>query len=699
MSIAKRGAKPSVLFGAAYYAEYHLTDRLNEDLDLMAETGFTVIRVGESVWSTWEPTEGVFNLDWLEPVLDGAHQRGIGVILGTPTYAAPPWLQVAYPEIAAESSTGRPIPWGSRQEIDYTHAAFRFHAERIIRAVVARYAKHPAVIGYQVDNEPGLHLLHNRATFARFVASLKATYGDVDTLNREWGLTYWSHRIAEWSELWTPDGNSLPQYDLAWRRYQSQQTNEFIHWQAEIVREYADESQFVTTCIAYPRPAIDDEVLAGGLDVTAGNPYYPAQDHLDPTRDLEPVEGWVTTGIAGLLRQADRLYSSRQERFLVTETGAQSIGGPGVNFPPYPGQLEQAAFALVSRGASMIEYWHWHTLPYGTETFWGGVLPHSLVPGRIYRESAQIGKRLGLIGSLLDGYEPDADVAMIWSTDSKYALDFSSPFPAAASPSAGAYERLVDTFHAGVVDAGGQVRFLHTSQALDLGAQALVARYPVLVAAGNYVATDDDLDLLARYAELGGHLVLGPRTGYADIEARARVAVAPDRLVSASGVSYEEFSNLEQPVPVIAVGDIEIPSEATATAWVDGLILDDADALVRYEHPHFGSFPAVTTRAHGVGRVTVVGTVPDRQLASSLMAWAMPQRTAETLLAQVTSPVTVTSGSLPDGRRVWFVFNWGWDETVVELRRDVTTPEDERALVAGSQLSLPAWGVITLLDS
>jgi beta-galactosidase len=81
-----------VLFGAAYYHEYQRVPRLDEDLDLMAQANFTVIRVGESVWSTWEPENGVFDLDWLQPVLDGAHARGIGVILGTPTYAAPPWL-------------------------------------------------------------------------------------------------------------------------------------------------------------------------------------------------------------------------------------------------------------------------------------------------------------------------------------------------------------------------------------------------------------------------------------------------------------------------------------------------------------------------------------------------------------------------------------------------------------------------------
>ena len=118
-----------VLFGAAYYHEYQPSPRLDTDLDLMTKAGFSVIRVGESVWTTWEPEEGRFDLDWLAPVLDGAHQRGIAVVLGTPTYAAPPWLARRYPEIAGETSTGQPMPWGGRQEIDYTHPAFKFYAE------------------------------------------------------------------------------------------------------------------------------------------------------------------------------------------------------------------------------------------------------------------------------------------------------------------------------------------------------------------------------------------------------------------------------------------------------------------------------------------------------------------------------------------------------------------------------------------
>ena len=90
------------------------------------------------------------------------------------------------------------------------------------------------------------------------------------------------------------------------------------------------------------------------------------------------------------------------------------------------------------------------------------------------------------------------------------------------------------------------------TQAREIGGAELASRFPVLVAPALYVASDDDLDLLVDYAAAGGHLVVGIRTGYGDEEARARVAVAPDRLRDAAGVHYEEFSNLLEDVPVDA---------------------------------------------------------------------------------------------------------------------------------------------------
>jgi beta-galactosidase len=429
--------------------------------------------------------------------------------------------------------------------------------------------------------------------------------------------------------------------------------------------------------------------LTEQLDITAGNPYYGMQDRLDALQEDPALSPWTTTGVAGLFRQADRMFSSKQSRYLVTETNAQSIGGPDLNFPPYPGQLAQSAFALISRGAAMIEYWHWHTLHYGTETYWGGVLPHSLVPGRIYREVAELGAALGKMGDALDGYEPDADVAILWSNPSRFALQFTPPFRVEGRPDAGAYERIVDSFHRGVIDSGRQARILHLGQARSIGAAGLAERFPVLVAAGLYIADDDELAFLRAYAEAGGHLVLGVRAGYADEEARARTEVAPPGLSDAAGVWYEEYSNLEATISVTGASDLA--TESGARLWVDGLIDDGAEVLARYEHPRFADFPAVTTNRFGEGRITVVGTVPSPELAANIARWAAPAAIASELVAAASLPVTVSSGSLPDGARAWFLFNWGWPDQEITLSLPVTDLVTGARFEAGTTLSLHAW--------
>ncbi|QTE31191.1 beta-galactosidase [Pengzhenrongella sicca] len=705
-----------VRFGAAYYYEYAgpgqdpKPETLERDLDLMQAAGFSVIRVGESVWSTWEPDEGRFELDWLEPVLDAARARGIDVVIGTPTYALPPWLARRYPEVAGELRTGKPMGWGARQEADFTHPAFRFHAERILTRIVRRYAAHPAVIGFQVDNEPGLHLLHNRGVFERFVDHLRHTYGDVETLNREWGLVYWSHRLSTWADLWTPDGNVQPQYDLAWRRFQASLTTEMIDWQARAVRELARPDQFVTTCIAYDRPALDDADLAGALDVTSGNAYYGMQDALAHPATTHSAQFWTANGTWALFQVGDAMFSSRGEPFLVTETNAQSIGGPSTNNPAYPGQWRQCAWALVARGARMIEYWHWHTLHYGAETYWGGVLPHSGLPGRTYREIARLGAELAEAGGAIAGATPDADLALLVSTPARFALAAQPPLQLAdGTGDPTSYPRIVSAFYRGAFDAGLQVRVVRPQHVFDQAPEDVAGTHPVLVAAGYYPASDADLDWLLRYAGAGGHLVVGPRTGYADHEARARAEVQPARLAAAAGAWYDEFSNLAEPVPVRGA------LAGEATAWAECLVADGADVLARYEDPHLGAWAAVTTRAHGAGRVTIVGTVPDATLARSLATWLVPTPLAA--WAALPPSVTVHTSTRPDGKRVHIIHNWSWEaatvtapielDILVAARGDAPAdpspgdvapgpPETSAAgpLGAGEHVTLGSWDVL-----
>jgi beta-galactosidase len=695
-----------VLFGAAYYHEYQPVPRLDADLDLMVEAGFSVIRVGESVWTTWEPEDGRFDLDWLQPVLDGAHQRGIGVILGTPTYAAPPWLARKYPEIAGEPSTGQPMPWGGRQEIDYTHPAFKFYAERIIRKIVSRYADHPAVIGYQVDNEPGMLLFHNRGVFQRFVDDLRHRYGTVEAINEAWGLVYWSHELSTWADLWTPDGNWQPQYDLAWRTFQAKLTTEFIAWQADIVREYARDDQFVTTCISYERPTVDDANLTAALDVTAGNPYYAMQDALAvPTTRVSP-QGWTTSGTWSLFLSADRMYASKQAPFLITETNAGAIGGSSINFPAYDGQWRQAAWAFVARGAEMIEYWHWHTNHFGTETYWMGILPHDQQPGRVYAELSQLGDDFARAGSRVVGLRPDAQIGLLYSARSKWGLAFQAAFP---QPGKGttvwspddmdhrSYHRIFEAFYQGTFDGRVPARLIHDVQIIGpegsrlLEPADVVHELPVMIVAGVLVADDDLLNWLRDYAAAGGHLVIGPRTAYGDQEGRARLEVKPAHLADAGGVRYQEFSNLDEPLPVVAETDaITLSEPAAATDWVDGLINDGAKVIIGYDHPHFGQFPTVVSNEHGQGRITTVGTVPNPALAADLMRWLAAEHDQE--WEALPPSVTVHSATNTAGERIHVVHNWSWAPVQLALPREMTDvlTEDDTSM---RDLELGPWDV------
>jgi beta-galactosidase len=687
-------------FGAAYYAEYQRQPDLQADFDLMAEAGFTVIRVGESVWSTWEPEDGRFELDWLEPVLDTARQRDIGVILGTPTYAVPMWLARRYPEIAAETASGHRVGWGARQEVDFTHPGYRFHAERVIRQVVGRYRDHPAVIGYQVDNEPGPRLLHNAGVFQAFTDWLRRRYGTVGRLNEEWGLAYWSHRLSRWDDLWRPEGNFQPQYDLAWRRFQAELVAEFIGWQAGIVRAVTGGRGFVTTCVSYEQPGVEDVELNRALDVASGNAYYEMQESLaHPNalpRSTGPM-GWVVRGPWAVTQLADLMYSSKQAPFLVTETNAGSIGFSSMNESPYDGQWRQLAWLLVGRGARLVGYWHWNTLPFGAETYWGGVLPHSGIPGRVYREIARTGQELRDAGGAFATAEPDYDIALLYDSDSKFALSAQGPLRGGALVDPDSYRQVVAAFCRGVFDAKRQQRLVRPQQLLpSRGAPGTAAdaaaRYPVLIAAAFYTAADEDLDFLLGYARAGGHLVVGPRTGYGDREGRARTERAPARIATAAGVWYDEMASLPSPVPVdSAIKDGELAG--SATGFAEGLDPAGAEVLARYRHPHLRRWAAVTTRAAGAGRITVVGTVPDQGLAMRLARWLAPHAVGGWAADEPVTVSTSTSTSRNSASRLHILHNWSWNEASASPSAVVTDLLSGARYAPGDPVTLGPWDV------
>lgn len=693
-----------ILYGAAYYNEYHQSERTTEDFELMLAAGLNVIRVGESVWQKWQPTENSFDLDWLEPVLNTASQAGISVIIGTPTYAVPRWVFLKHPEVIAERAGGAKVPFGHRQNVDYSNPKFRQLCEVVIRKIVERYSNHPAVIGWQVDNEPGAEILHNEGVFQAFKAKLAHQYGSIDALNSAWGLTYWSHALGSFDELWRPEGNTNPSYLLAWRQHQAEVTNDFLSWQRDLVRSLIPQHQFITTCVALDRPGMDNQTIGTTVDVASVNVYYASQDGLGHPRTAKPADElteaplWVPlTGASALNLTCDTAWSIKQENFLVTETNGSAIqqGSMTSAFPHWPGQFKQAALAMVSRGAEMIEYWHWHTLPFGIENHWGGILPHSLQPGRSYRAFQETARTLEAVSGL-GRLTPAAEVAIVINTASKWLFEYQGPIRGAnglADPLA--YQKTLQSMYEIAFETGLGVRLIGDNQIAESPVE-FARKHPIMILHSLYSVSEATLTFSRQYAEAGGKLLVGPRTGYAKEDTLIRTSTAPAILGEPAGVSYSEYSMLAKPQSVVDDSGAKIGS---VWAWFDELEASADDTVLRADHPFFGEFAAMTNRKVGAGSISFLAGYPDQRLS----AWLGARFKAE--IPKISSPGSTNASVIVNrclteaGAQVNFVFNWGWDEASVILQANCTDVETGENFAAGQTILLGSWGVRILVDS
>src|SRR5581483_7552928 len=592
----------NILYGVAYYPEYMPYDRLDTDVDLMQKAGITVVRVGESTWSTWEPRDGDFQFAWMQRVLDRLHQAGIRVILGTPTYSIPTWLWKEHPEIlVAHPGTAPPLGdpyrptyptqltpgyYGIRQNYDFLNPYFRQAAERVIREIISHFKDHPAVIGYQIDNETFPTGIPTPYMNAAFLDRLKQKYKTPDMINKIWGLVYWGQLIDKWEDLPPRDGIINPGYKLEWENFQHDVITDYLAWQAKIVNEYKRPDQFITQDFSGGvHTNLDQWAIARSLDIVAENPYFATQAALDG-RTI-----WMSDDLGRSLKNSN---------FLITETNAQTIGWDSrTQYPQYPGQLRQVVYTHLAAGANMVEYWHWHSLHYGQETYWKGVLSHDLLPNRTYAEVSRVAGELKKIGPQLVDLKQENKVGILLSTDSANALSY---MPVSDHVN---YMTVLGQMYGALYDLNVEPDFV---QAADSN----LSRYEVLLVPPLYSAPESVLVQIADYVKNGGQVVMSFKSGFTDEHSTVRAVMAPGPLREACGFHYQEFTNLASPERLTpdpyGVGD-----QNTGSVWEEFLVPDTAEVVTSFVDPYW-HFPAITRNKYGTGTLTYEGTYLTDQL-------------------------------------------------------------------------------------
>lgn len=587
-------ARPAIAVGTSWYPEQWPEERWAVDLAMMRRAGFNTVRIGEFAWSRMESAAGRYDFSWLDRAIDAAAAQGMMVVLGTPTAAPPAWLTQAWPDTLRVDEDGKRATHGARRHFSFASARYRACARAIATELAKRYGHDTRVVGWQIDNEIGPPSFDAEAV-ARWHAFLKDRYKTIDTLNARWATEYWSQHYNDFDQVpLHATGQQNPALLLDFKHFTTATWRDYIANQAQAIRAHADPRQFVTTNTMFWNGGFDHFALHRDLDLAAWDNYIP-DGHPD----------WVANGA-----NHDLVRGYKQRNFWLMETQPGRVDWAPVNRALDPGQVREMAWQAIGHGADAVLYWQWRPARNGQETYHGSLLGQDGEPNPILDEVARTASEITGASARLADTEPVARVAMLFSYDSRWAIDL-QPLNKNFDP----VRAFTDFYRPLRVAAQGIA---------VLPVDADLARYPLVVAPAFNVLTADTAERLARYVRGGGHLVLGPRSGMKDDANALWPNRQPGPLAPLLGAHVEQFYALDQRVGL--AGGVS----GTASIWAEAITPDarDVEIVARYVDPGgwLDGKPAIVTRRVGKGSISYVGAWLDpaamQALATRLLAGA-----------------------------------------------------------------------------
>ena len=659
-----------LLFGVAYYDEYMPYDRLEQDVAMMKKAGINTVRIAESTWSTCEPQEGVFDFSHVERVMDAMEEAGIHVIIGTPTYAVPTWMVKAHPDVIAETVKGRGI-YGARQIMDITHPVYLFYAERVIRELMKRTVHRKCVIGYQLDNETKYYGTAGKNVQEKFVKYLRTKFhNDLDAMNHEFGLDYWSNRINAWEDFPDVRGTINGSLGAEFEKFQRTLVDKFLSWQADIVNEYRRKDQFITHNFDFEwrgysygvQPDVNHYHAAKCLTIAGTDIYHPSQDDLTGTE--------IAFG-------GDMTRSLRHDNYLLLETEAQ--GYPG--WTPYKGQLRLQAYSHLASGANSVMYWHWHSIHNSFETYWKGLLSHDFAENATYKEACVIGREFREIGSHLVNLKKQNKVAVLVSNEALTALKWFGIQATAAGNNGIGYNDVVRWIYDALYQMNIECDFIWPES-------ENLSQYKVIFVPALYAAPDTLLQKLKQYVADGGTLVATFKTGFANENVKVSHEVQPHILGDCLGVIYHQFTF---PKDVGLSGTIA-HKESEAKVFMELLIPKGAEVLASYKHYNWNEYTAITRNHYGKGTAVYIGCMTDDKTLKAVITAALSASGVE--IPEEKYPVIIRSGINDLGKKIRYFFNYSSEEQeVLYAFKDGKELLTDGRIRAQSVLKIPAWDV------
>lgn len=598
--------------GVCYYPEHWPQERWAVDASLMREAGLSIVRVGEFAWQKMEPEEGQFRFEWLDTAMETLQAEGLQVVLGTPTPTPPAWLCAAHPEVLPVDVNGRRRRFGSRRHYCSNQPVYHEYTRRIVRTMAHRYGGHPAVAGWQIDNEFGCHdtaRCYCETCAQQFREWLKARYRSIEELNRAWGTVFWSQTYGDWHQIQPPNltvTEANPSHALDYYRFSSDSVAAYQQIQIEILRSIVSESQFITHNLMGTFPDLDYHALARPLDFVAWDSY--PTGYAETTQLYDPGEtrpGFAhdvgDPYVTGFCHDLTR--GTKRAPFWVMEQQAGNINWASYNTGVRPGTVRLWTWHALGSGADAVVYFRWRACLFAQEQHHSGLLHHDASPDLGYQELLALQGERDLMATL--AAEPtQAQVALLHDYENLWALQL-QPHRKGFS-----YQRHLFIYYRALQRLGIPVDIV--SQETDL------SRYRLVIAPTIFLANSRLADRLADYVQTGGNILFGVRTGVKTESNIVTDQPLPGAFRDLVGATVTAWHSL--PPSVGYDLHSELAHFESARIWAEGLRPDpNTQVLARYKSMPLAGQAALTDHEHGKGHVFYLGLYPSLDQAQTLL--------------------------------------------------------------------------------
>ncbi|MGW4387544.1 beta-galactosidase [Streptomyces sp. NPDC004685] len=667
-------ATPTIPYGGDYNPEQWPEEVWDADHRLFGKAGIDTLTVGVFAWSLLQPSPGTYDFTALDRIVDRVAAEGRRIVLATGTAALPPWLAKAHPEVNRTDFEGRRHGYGQRHNFCPSSPVFRRLSTTLAGRIAQRYADHPALLAWHINNEYGGSCYCDLCAEA-FRGWLREKYGSLGALNEAWWTTFWSHRYTDWSEIeppsaltehWRgPDHTAFQGITLDYHRFTTDALLGCFVAEKEAVRAHSAYTPVTTNFMGMYRP-LDYHRWAPHLDFASWDSY--------PPLDAPPTWPALAHDLMRGLKDG--------APFWLMEQTPSTTACRDVNPLRRPGELRLASWQAVAHGADAVLYFQMRASRGACEKYHGAVIGHAgRDDTRVFREVSDLGRELGEVGGLTLGARTPARTALIFDWDSWWALEMSD------GPSRLVrYQDVVHSYYRAARTAGADVDVVPVTA--DLSA------YDVVLAPLLHLVKGDLAARLEAVAERGGTVLTTFLSGRGDEHDRAFLTDVPGPLGPLTGVRVDEWdSRAAEVTNPVDFGDLRSPARLV----FELVVPRGAEPVATYTSDFYEGTPAVTRNRFGErgGEGWYVATQLDDAGTDRVVCQVLSRHGLVGPYAEVAGVETATRVAV-DGTRLLFLLNHTSVEVELTVQESATDVLTGKVYAPGEPLTLDPLGVCVL---